>query len=98
VVALKLVLSDGVILVEVESDDVGEVESLLAVQADEFAVNADGGGAGGEAEDAVLAGAGPFADEVFDHQDDVFDGVLGGCKDARGDSNSLLGVEGAGGR
>ena len=39
-----------VVLVEVERDDVGEAEPLLAVQPDQLAVDADRRGAGGEAE------------------------------------------------
>ena len=50
-VALRVLGRERVILVEVEGGDVGEAQALLAVQAHQFGVKADGGGAGREAED-----------------------------------------------
>ncbi len=54
-VAFAVVAVEAVVFVEVESDDVGEAEVFFAVEADEFAVKGNGGGAGGEAEDGGAA-------------------------------------------
>ncbi len=70
-IALGVVRLHGEVFVEVEGDDVREVEVGLAVQANEFAVQADGRGAGWQAENGGPAGAVVLADEALDHQRDV---------------------------
>ena len=56
VVAVRVVRRHRVVFVEVERDDAREVEALLLVQADQLAVQPDGRGAGGQAEDGGPAG------------------------------------------
>ena len=51
------------------------------MQADQFAVQADGRGAGRQAEDGGAAGGVVLADETFDHQREVARGVAAGGKD-----------------
>src|SRR5690606_23096764 len=64
--AVDAIRLHGVVLIEIERDDVGEVEALLAVQADQFAVYADRRGARREPEDGVLASGALGADERRD--------------------------------
>ncbi len=76
VVALQPVGPQPVVFVQVEGNDAGEVEFLLAVQADQFAVDAHGGRAGGQAENGVVTERVPFADCVGDNPGNVARYVL----------------------
>ena len=55
-----------VVLVQVERDHVPEAEPLLPVHPDQLAVDADGGGPGGEAQHGAPAGRGLGADDLGD--------------------------------
>jgi hypothetical protein len=85
VVALELFAGDGVVFVEVKSYHVSEGEIFGLVEADEFGVDADGGGAGGEAEDAGLTKNGFFANEAGDFGGDGDRGLMGFGEDLDGD-------------
>ena len=71
VVALQPIGAQAVVFVEVEGDDPRKVELLLAVHADQFAVDADRRGAGGQPQDGVVAEGVPLADRVGDDLGDV---------------------------
>ena len=66
VVALQGVRLHRPILVEVERDDRLERHPLLAVQADQFVVDADGRRAGRKAQHRLLAGRRPRLHEIGD--------------------------------
>ncbi len=83
-VAFGVVGGEAVVFVEVEGDDVLEAEFFLAVEADEFAVEGDGGGAGGEAEDGGAAGAGVFLHEGLHFLGERLSGGGGGGEDQGG--------------
>ena len=87
VVALRRVGRHRPVFVEVERDDVRQVEPVLLVQPDQFAVNVDGRMTGGQAEDRVLAFLRFFADEVGDAAGDALR-RRGRCLKYR-DGNSL---------
>jgi len=70
-VTLRVVRLHGEVFVEVERYDAREVECGLAVQSDQFAVQADGSGAGRQSEHGGPAGRVVLADEAFDHQGHV---------------------------
>ena len=59
-----------VVLVEIEGDDVGEVQSLLAVHPDELAIHPDGRRTGGEAEHRTLPGGALRGDHLRDPSGD----------------------------
>ena len=50
-----------------------KIEPVFLVQADQFAVEADGRGAGGQARDRRPAGRVVLANQALDHQGDVPD-------------------------
>ncbi len=102
VVALELAGVHGEVFVEVEGDDVLEGEIFFLVEADEFGVDGDGGGSGGEAEDGGLVFCGALADEGGDFCGGVEAGVFGVGEEADGDffvgGRSHRNILGGGGR
>src|SRR5262249_41875961 len=74
-----------VVFVEVEGDDAPEVQAGFLVQADQFAVQAHGGRAGGQAQDRRAVGRVVLADQALDHQRDVARGLRGGGGGQGGD-------------
>ena len=58
--ALRMVRAKPDVLDHVEGPDVGEAETLLAVHADQFAVEPQGGRADGQAENGVGLGVNLF--------------------------------------
>jgi hypothetical protein len=90
-VALQRVGLHGEVFVEVEAHDVLERQTLFAVQADQFRVDAGGRGPGGQAQHGALAGFGFGADEVGDFAGDrAGRGDVGGVD---GDGHLLHGRE-----
>src|SRR5690606_17349885 len=83
VVALAVLPVDGVILVEIERDDVPEAQPFLAVHADKLPVNADRGGPGGQAEHGVSAFLGPGSDKIRYFSRTLQRRFLGVAKDDR---------------
>ena len=76
-VALRVLRRDRVVFVQVEGGDVLEAEPLLAMEADQFLVDEDGGRAGGQAEDGLDALGGALADQLGDLGRDSDRGSLG---------------------
>ena len=70
-VRVGVLAGQGVVFVEVERDDAREVEILLLVEANQFAVKADGGAARGESQHGGLARGVAGADELVDLARDV---------------------------
>jgi hypothetical protein len=66
VVAVDVVRLHGVILVEIEGHDVGKRQPLLAMHSNELAIHPYRCGAGGKAEDSLVAGGVFFAYERRD--------------------------------
>ena len=75
-VGVNALLRHRVVLVEVERHDVCEAQPLVAVHANELAIDADRRRSGREAEHRPLAGRGAFADQrrdsIGDESRDVF--------------------------
>src|SRR5690606_12399386 len=93
-VTLGVGAGEAVVFVEVEGDDVLERQAFLAVQADELAVEAHGGGAGGEAEDGAATLVGALADEGGDLGGKTAAGGVGGGVELGGDAFALPGFGG----
>ena len=81
VVGVRVVGRHRVVFVEVEGDDAGEVQAVLAVQPDQLAVQPDGGGAGRQAQDGGPTGGIVLADQALDHQRQVAGGLGAGVED-----------------
>ncbi len=81
VVALQAVRRHRVVLVEVERDDVREVEPVVAVEADEAAVDADRRRAGREAEHELLPERAALDGHVGDAARDLRGEVCGRLED-----------------
>ena len=91
-VALGMLGCERVVFVEIKRGDVGEAQTFLEVEADEFGVDAHGRGAGGEAkDDGCLLGL-ALADEGGDFRGDGARGIQA----ARVDGNGSLFVAAAG--
>ena len=91
-VALGMLGCERVVFVEIKRGDVGEAQTFLAVEADEFGVDAHGRGAGGEAEDDGFLLGLALADEGGDFRGDGARGIQA----ARVDGDGSLFVAAAG--
>ena len=62
-------------------DDVGEVESIFAMHADQFAINANRSGTGRQPQNGVLSQRVPLANHTRNHLGHTFGQVFGRVKD-----------------
>src|SRR2546423_8155973 len=90
VVAVDALRLHRVVLVQIESHHVGEIETFFSMHLDQLAIDADRSAAGGEAEDCVSAFAAALPDYLSDSlrdgagdlvvlDNDYGDSFLGAC-------------------
>lgn len=88
-VALGAIDREAEVFIETEDDAVGEIESLFAMESDQFEVGTDGGGTGREAHDRFLAQFGPFANQSGDHLSRMFGEIAASIEDEGGNVGSI---------
>jgi hypothetical protein len=84
-IALAVVASQTVVLIEIEGDDILEAEALLAVEPYEFTIKGNRGAAGGQAQHRFAAGGVPGFDQFLDLARQRGCGLRGGGVNERGD-------------
>jgi hypothetical protein len=75
------------VFIEIERDNAREIEALIAVEPNEFAVQANGSRAGGQTENSRASGRVILADEALDHERDVAGGLGAGGENKGGNAS-----------